>query len=157
MNDKNDMTSQPGPGTTLRGEPTPPASRFTTSLLLQSSGGAKAIFSNLKDLLTMRAPQFAHSSPASRTITLKDENFSRSQIASFALHSGFALLLFMTFVASRPVVKKISHDGFDSIIAPNARWSCNNLILFTDQFALDDLEVIESSQVNWTEWRKKWK
>jgi RES domain-containing protein len=47
--------------------------------------------------------------------------------------------------------------GFDSIIAPNARWSCNNLILFTDQIALIDLEVIESSAVNWTEWRKKLK
>jgi hypothetical protein len=30
----------------------------------------------------------------------------------------------------------------DHIIAPNARWSCNNLILFTDQIALDDLEVL---------------
>ena len=47
--------------------------------------------------------------------------------------------------------------GFDSIIAPNARWSCNNLILFTDQIALADLKVIESSEVNWTEWRKKLK
>ncbi len=47
--------------------------------------------------------------------------------------------------------------GFDSIIAPNARWSCNNLILFTDQIALADLEVIESREVNWTEWRKKLK
>jgi RES domain-containing protein len=47
--------------------------------------------------------------------------------------------------------------GFDSIIAPNARWSCDNLILFTDQFALADLEVIESKKVNWTEWRKKLK
>ena len=36
--------------------------------------------------------------------------------------------------------------GFDSIIAPNARWSCNNLILFTDQIALIDLEAIESSE-----------
>jgi len=45
--------------------------------------------------------------------------------------------------------------GFDSIIARNARWSCNNLILFTDQIAVADLEVIESSEVNWTEWRKK--
>jgi hypothetical protein len=45
--------------------------------------------------------------------------------------------------------------GFDSIIAPNARWSCNNLILFTDQIALADLEVIESKKVSWTEWRKK--
>jgi RES domain-containing protein len=45
--------------------------------------------------------------------------------------------------------------GFDSIIAPNARWSCNNLILFTDQIAPIDLEVIESSEVKWSEWRKK--
>jgi hypothetical protein len=47
--------------------------------------------------------------------------------------------------------------GFDSIIAPNARWSCDNLILFTDQIAIADLEVIESLEVNWTEWRKKTK
>jgi RES domain-containing protein len=47
--------------------------------------------------------------------------------------------------------------GFDSIIAPNARWSCNNLMLFTDQIALADLEVIESKKVSWTEWRKKLK
>ena len=47
--------------------------------------------------------------------------------------------------------------GFDSIIAPNARWSCDNLILFTDQIAPADLEVIESRKVNWTEWRNKLK
>lgn len=116
------MTSQPGPGTTHRGEPTPPASRFTTSLLLQSSGGAKAILSNLKDLLTVRAPKFAHSSSSTHTATLKDENFSRSQVASFALHGSLALLLFMTFVASPPVIKKISSGGFDKIVAPPAAY-----------------------------------
>jgi hypothetical protein len=47
--------------------------------------------------------------------------------------------------------------GFDSIIAPNARWSCDNLILFTDQIEIQHLEVIESSDVNWTDWRKKLK
>lgn len=47
--------------------------------------------------------------------------------------------------------------GFDSIIAPSARWSCNNLILFTDQIAPDFLEMIHTSRVNWTEWRKKLK
>ncbi|MDO8434949.1 MAG: RES family NAD+ phosphorylase [Candidatus Binatus sp.] len=45
--------------------------------------------------------------------------------------------------------------GFDSIIAPNARWSCDNLIVFTDQLAPAELEVIESTEVNWTKWRKK--
>ena len=47
--------------------------------------------------------------------------------------------------------------GFDSIIAPNARWSCANLILFIDQIAVADLEVIESLEVNWSAWRKKLK
>src|SRR5712691_7955622 len=47
--------------------------------------------------------------------------------------------------------------GFDSIIAPNARWSCDNLILFIDQIAVADLEVIESLEVNWSAWRKKLK
>jgi hypothetical protein len=47
--------------------------------------------------------------------------------------------------------------GFDSIIAPNARWSCNNLILFTDQIAPANLRIVESSKINWTEWRKKLK
>ena len=45
--------------------------------------------------------------------------------------------------------------GFDSIIAPNARWSCNNLILFTDRIAPADLEVVEFSKVNFDQWRKK--
>ena len=47
--------------------------------------------------------------------------------------------------------------GFDGIIAPNARWSCDNLILFTDQIAPTDLEVIESSEINWAKWRNKLK
>jgi TonB family protein len=120
MNDFKDMTSQPGPGTTRRDERISPASRFTTSLLLQRSSGAKAVLSNLKDFITMRAPKFAHTSASNRTITLKDENFGRSQFASFAFHGSLALLLFMTFVASPPVVKKITHDGFDKLIAPPA-------------------------------------
>ena len=45
--------------------------------------------------------------------------------------------------------------GFDSIIAPNARWSCRNLILFVDQIPPADLEVIESFDVDWAEWRKR--
>jgi hypothetical protein len=47
--------------------------------------------------------------------------------------------------------------GFDSIIAPNARWPCNNLILFMDQIVVADLEIIDSVEVDWKEWRKKLK
>jgi RES domain-containing protein len=47
--------------------------------------------------------------------------------------------------------------GFDSIIAPNARWSCNNLILFTDQIEPAALELLDSSALDWEVWRKKLK
>ena len=47
--------------------------------------------------------------------------------------------------------------GFDSIIAPNARWSCRNLILFTEQIPPADLEVIESFEIDWAKWRKRQK
>jgi hypothetical protein len=47
--------------------------------------------------------------------------------------------------------------GYDGIIAPNARWSCNNLILFTNQIAPENLQLVESSRVTWTEWRNRLK
>ena len=118
MNDEKDMTSQPGPGTTRRDERISPASRFTTSLLLQRSSGAKAILSNLKDLITMRVPKFAHSSGSTPTITLKDENFGRSQFASFAFHGSLALLLFMTFVTHPPFGPKIPNSDGGIIFSP---------------------------------------
>jgi periplasmic protein TonB len=131
MNDFKDMTSQPGPGTTRREERTSPANRFTTRLLLQSGGRANQIFSNLKDLLTVRAPKFAHPSSSTQTITLKDENFGRSQFASFAFHGSLALLLFLTVVASPPVIKKISHGEFSGIFAPPPKY-LNRLLVPQD-------------------------
>jgi TonB family protein len=118
MNDEKDMTSQPGPGTTRRDERTSPASRFTTRLLLQRGGRANQIVSDLTDLLTVRAPKFAHPSESTPTITLKDENFGRSQFASFAFHGSLALLLFMTIVASPGVIKKIPIADGGTIFAP---------------------------------------
>jgi RES domain-containing protein len=44
--------------------------------------------------------------------------------------------------------------GFDGIIAPSARWPCQNLVIFTDRFGLDDLHVIESEPVDWKVWRE---
>jgi protein TonB len=118
MNDPKDMTSQPGPGTTRRDERVSPASRFTTRLLLQRSSGAKTILSNLKDLVTMRAPKFAHTSSSTQTITLKDENFGRSQFASFAFHGSLALLLFLSVVARSPIPKNPAHTNISGIFPP---------------------------------------
>jgi RES domain-containing protein len=47
--------------------------------------------------------------------------------------------------------------GFDSIVAPNARWSCSNLILFMDQIPPENLRLVGSSRLSWTQWRNKLK
>jgi hypothetical protein len=47
--------------------------------------------------------------------------------------------------------------GYDGLIAPSARWTCLNLILFTDRVPPDQIEVVEVSNVpvSWEEWRKQ--
>ena len=41
----------------------------------------------------------------------------------------------------------------DGLIVPSARWSCNNLILFTDNLAMDiDFEVQDVEEVAWQDW-----
>jgi hypothetical protein len=44
--------------------------------------------------------------------------------------------------------------GFDGLIAPNARWPCQNLVIFIDRLAPADLAIRSSAAINWTAWRK---
>ncbi|MBM3608384.1 MAG: RES domain-containing protein [Alphaproteobacteria bacterium] len=47
--------------------------------------------------------------------------------------------------------------GFDGLIAPSARFECNNLVLFTDRFAPGDfqLKTPDAEVIDWAAWRKK--
>lgn len=45
--------------------------------------------------------------------------------------------------------------GFDALLVPSARWHCQNLVVFTDQFAPQDMTVEESVVVDWSAWRKE--
>lgn len=45
--------------------------------------------------------------------------------------------------------------GFDGILAPSARWPCQNLVLFVDRLAPDDLAVRDSEPVDWDAWRAR--
>lgn len=43
--------------------------------------------------------------------------------------------------------------GCDGLIAPCARWNCDNLILFPDRMRVDaNLEIVQSEQVDWVTW-----
>jgi hypothetical protein len=44
--------------------------------------------------------------------------------------------------------------GFDGIIAPNARWGCLNLTIFTDRVNPGDLEHNNSSPIDWALWKQ---
>lgn len=43
--------------------------------------------------------------------------------------------------------------GFDGILAPSARWPCQNLILFPDRLEPGDLTIAASEPVDWNQWR----
>lgn len=43
--------------------------------------------------------------------------------------------------------------GFDGLLAPSARWSGQNLVLFLDRLSPGDLDVQTSEPVDWTAWR----
>ena len=45
--------------------------------------------------------------------------------------------------------------GFDGLIAPSARWDCQNLVIFMDRMdPSDDWVISESEPVDWKEWRR---
>lgn len=47
--------------------------------------------------------------------------------------------------------------GFDGLIAPSARWTCLNFVLFTDRIPPDQIQVVEAPDApfSWEEWRKR--
>lgn len=45
--------------------------------------------------------------------------------------------------------------GFDGLMVPSARWDCQNLVLFADRFAPEDLALEESDVVDWSAWRRE--
>jgi len=43
--------------------------------------------------------------------------------------------------------------GLDGLIAPSARWSCENLMIFTENHALTErLEPVDDEQIEWQAW-----
>ena len=57
---------------------------------------------------------------------------------------------------TQPIADAAYFLGFDGLIAPSARWSCLNAILFTDRVPPSDIDVAEteSDPVDWDAWRK---
>ena len=44
--------------------------------------------------------------------------------------------------------------GFDAVVAPNARWDCLNLVIFSDRIHPGDLELRNTELIDFESWRK---
>lgn len=60
----------------------------------------------------------------------------------------------LTYTRTQEIGDAATFLGFDGILVPSARWPCQNLVLFTDQFTPTDLTVVESEPVDWDAWRR---
>jgi hypothetical protein len=46
--------------------------------------------------------------------------------------------------------------GFDGLIAPNARWSCMNVVLFSDRVGPSAVEMVKDhGPIDWDKWQAK--
>ena len=49
----------------------------------------------------------------------------------------------------------VAFIGCDGLIAPSARWKCENLVLFADNLAMDiDIQAKSVEEVDWQVWAR---
>jgi hypothetical protein len=57
---------------------------------------------------------------------------------------------------TQEIAESAHFTGFDGLILPNARWKCENVILFCDRVYPDGCEVVKDhGRINWDAWSKK--
>ena len=62
----------------------------------------------------------------------------------------------MLYERTQEIADAAAFLGFDGVIAPSARWACNNIVLFLSGsdtgFSVEDLEVVAEAPINWRDW-----
>ena len=60
------------------------------------------------------------------------------------------------YVQTQSIGAALVFLGLDGLIAPSARWTCDNLMIFTENHALNErLDVVGSEQVEWGTWAQE--
>ncbi len=60
------------------------------------------------------------------------------------------------YVRTQEIGSTLAWLGLDGLIAPSARWPCENLMIFTDNHALTErLDSIDEEFVEWRAWAEK--
>lgn len=55
---------------------------------------------------------------------------------------------------TQEIAAAASFLGFDGLIAPSARWECQNIVLFLDAIDMHEIRTISSQPVDWKAWRQ---
>lgn len=61
----------------------------------------------------------------------------------------------VNYLRTQEIGAAVAFLGVDGLLAPNARWGCENLVLFMDNNALGNrLEVLATEEVDWQAWAR---
>ena len=59
------------------------------------------------------------------------------------------------YLRTQSIGAAVAFLGLDGLIAPSARWRCDNLMIFTENHSLHQkLEVIDAEDVEWQSWAR---
>lgn len=59
------------------------------------------------------------------------------------------------YIRTQQIGAALEFLGIDGLLAPSARWACENLMIFTANHALTErLDLVASEQIEWQSWAK---
>jgi len=86
--------------------------------------------------------------------TTKTLRLIRADLASLGVED--ARYETINYERTQEIGAAVAFLGCDGLIAPNARWACENLMIYMDNVPLDRVfGVTGSSSVNWIEWSRQ--
>jgi RES domain-containing protein len=86
--------------------------------------------------------------------TTRTVRLSRSELE--ALEVDFSLYGARDYRRTQQIGAALAFLDIDGLIAPSARWSCDNLVVFADNHELHErLDPVASEQIEWREWARE--
>lgn len=61
----------------------------------------------------------------------------------------------LLYARTQEIAAAAAFLGFDGLIAPSARWTCQNIVLFLDVIDLEEVRQVSVQPVDWRTWRSK--
>jgi RES domain len=117
---------------------------------LGAAGGRRIIAVSLSQLIFVAHEIHAIAVKTERVLQLVDLNRLQQLGVDTARYETF------DHAATQAIAAAAHFLGFDGLLVPSARFSCANLVLFTDRISgTGHLHLIGSEDIDWIDWRKR--